>query len=175
MFYEDVLKELENTPHQAIQGYIKFLSDKKLSETYIDSLIKCFRAYFKYCYEERYILKNPMDKIKFQKEPLTLINTFNDKEVREMVRFYNGRRFLDIRNRFMMILLFDTGMRNVELCQLKLSDIIKGLLEQEYGQAEMMKECSVMFLIERNLDRMWEKSRKISEGADSGIMAMKKQ
>lgn len=52
-----------------------------------------------------------------------MINTFNDKEVREMVRFYNGRRFLDIRNRFMMILLFDTGMRNAELCQLKLSDI----------------------------------------------------
>ena len=52
-----------------------------------------------------------------------MINTFNDKEVRGMVRFYNGRRFLDIRNRLMMILLFDTGMRNAELCQLKLSDI----------------------------------------------------
>lgn len=72
MFYEDVLKELENAPHQAIQGYIMFLSDKKLSETYINSLIKCFRAYFKYCCEERCTLKNPMDKIKFQKEPLTL-------------------------------------------------------------------------------------------------------
>jgi hypothetical protein len=64
---------------------------------------------------------------------------------------------------------------NELISELEALTIITGLLEQEYGQTGMMKECSVMFLIERNLDRMWEKSRKISEEVDSGIMAMKKQ
>ena len=64
---------------------------------------------------------------------------------------------------------------NELVSELEALTIITGLLEQEYGQEGKKKECSVMFLIEKNLDRMREKSRKISEGVDSGIMAMKKQ
>ncbi|MBQ8814037.1 MAG: tyrosine-type recombinase/integrase [Lachnospiraceae bacterium] len=114
---------LEDTHYQAVQGYIQFLTDKHLTETYINGLIKCFRAYFRYCHEEGYIQRNPMDKIKFQKEPLTLINTFTNAEVLRMVQFYNGKRFLDIRNKLIMVLLFDTGMRNTELCSLREIDL----------------------------------------------------
>jgi integrase/recombinase XerD len=64
-----------------------------------------------------------MDKVYRQKEPITLINTFTNDEVRRMIRFYSGSKFLDIRNELIMILLFDTGIRNSELCDLKLSDI----------------------------------------------------
>lgn len=117
------MTELEEIHHKAIQSYIQFLTDKKLKETYINGLIKSFRAYFRYCYEEKYIQVNPMDKVKFQKEPITLITTFNDKEVVKMVSFYSGRRFLDIRNKLIMVLLFDTGIRNSELCGLRMSDI----------------------------------------------------
>lgn len=115
--------ELEETHHQAIQSYIQFLMKKKLSEVYINSLIKCFRAYFKYCHDEAYIFKNPMDKIKFQKQPIKLIETFDNQEVLKMVNFHKGKRFLDIRNKLIMVLLFDTGIRNSELCNLKVSDI----------------------------------------------------
>lgn len=115
--------KLDEVHYKLIQAYIKFLMDKELKETYINGLIKCFRAFFKYCYDEDYISVNPMDKIKFQKQPITLITTFTDKEVVDMVNHYNGKRFLDIRNRLIMTLLFDTGIRNAELCQLKVSDI----------------------------------------------------
>jgi integrase/recombinase XerD len=64
-----------------------------------------------------------MDKIKFQKQPVTLIHTFTDKEVGDMVCYYKGSRFLDVRNKLIMVLLFDTGMRNAELCGLKMTDI----------------------------------------------------
>lgn len=64
-----------------------------------------------------------MEKIFRQKEPITLINTFTDKEVLKMVRYYNGKRFLDVRNQLIMVILFDTGIRNNEICELKMSDI----------------------------------------------------
>ncbi len=117
------IEKLEETHHQAVQGYIQFLTDKHLTEVYINGLIKCFRAYFRYCHEEGYIERNPMDKIKFQKEPLTLINTFTNAEVLKMVQFYSGKKFLDIRNKLIMVLLFDTGMRNAELCGLREVDL----------------------------------------------------
>jgi integrase/recombinase XerD len=65
-----------------------------------------------------------MDKVKKQKEAIPLILTFNDDEVKKMIKYYTGSsKFLDIRNQLIMVLLFDTGIRNSELCDLKLSDI----------------------------------------------------
>ncbi len=114
---------IEEIYYQVIQNYITYLAEKKLSEVYINGILKCFRAFFRYCTEEGYLAKNPMDKIKFQKEPIKLIHTFNDKEVLDMISFYRGSRFLDVRNRLIMILFFDTGIRNSELCKLKMTDI----------------------------------------------------
>lgn len=57
---------LEDICCQMIQSYIEFLSDKGLMEVYINSMIKCFRAFFGYYCDEDYIQRNPMDKIKFK-------------------------------------------------------------------------------------------------------------
>ena len=40
-----------------------------------------------------------------------------------MARFFSGSRYLDIRNKLIMMILFDTGIRNFELCNLKLTDV----------------------------------------------------
>jgi integrase/recombinase XerD len=40
-----------------------------------------------------------------------------------MIKYYTGTSYLTIRNQFIMIMLFDTGIRNFELCELKTSDI----------------------------------------------------
>ncbi|WP_455714103.1 tyrosine-type recombinase/integrase, partial [Anaerosporobacter sp.] len=117
------ITELEETNHIAIRGYLEYLTKNNLKESYINGLIKCFRSYFVYCLREGYIYKNPMDKIRRQKEPITLINTFTNDEVKRMVRYYTGSRFLDVRNQLIMVMLFDTGIRNNELCSLQLSDI----------------------------------------------------
>jgi integrase/recombinase XerD len=117
------ITELEESNYIAIKGYIEFLTKKGLSETYINSLIKCYRAYFGYCIREGYIYKNPMDKVHLQKEPIPLINTFTNDEVKKLVKYYTGCKFLDIRNQLIMVMLLDTGMRNSELCNLKMTDI----------------------------------------------------
>lgn len=115
--------ELEDTYPQAVKGYINYLSSLGRKETYINGILKTMRAYFTYCVNEDYLRKNPMDNIKFQKEPIPLIETFNDDEVARMIKHFNGARFLDIRNKLLMTLLFDTGLRNSEICNLKLTDI----------------------------------------------------
>lgn len=117
------ITELEETNHIAIRGYLSYLTSNNLRETYINGLIKCFRAYFSYCLKEEYIFKNPIDKINNQKEPLTIINTFTDDEVKRMIKHFTGSQFLEIRNQLIMTFLFDTGMRNAELCGLRMSDI----------------------------------------------------
>lgn len=117
------IEELEQVTYRAIQKYIQYNAKKQLKESYINSLIKSFRAFFKYAYEEEYIHKNPMEKVKWQKEEISIITTFNDKEVIEMINCYTGSRFLDIRNKLIMIMLFDSGIRSSELCDMQVDDI----------------------------------------------------
>lgn len=117
------ITEVEETTFQMVNGYIRFLTDKKLSEVYINTIVRTFKAYFQYAVDEKYILNNPIVKIKRQKETISMINTFNNEEVTRMMKFYSGSRFLEVRNQLIMALLFDTGIRNSELCSLKMTDI----------------------------------------------------
>lgn len=144
------ITELEETNHIAIRGYIEFLTKQGLSETYINGLIKCFKAYFAYCMREQYIFKNPMDKVYRQKEPITLINTFSNEEVKNMVKYYNGSRFLDIRNQLIMVIFFDTGIRNSELCNLKMSDIRETYINI-YGKGKKVRHVPITAIINKQL------------------------
>lgn len=118
----DVTKLIELKP-PVIKWYITFLATSGKKETYINSIIKNLRTFFRYCEQEEYIIKNPMDRIKFQKEPIPLIDTFNDNEVVRMIKYFDGSNFLDVRNKLIMTLLFDTGMRNSEICGIKVFDV----------------------------------------------------
>lgn len=127
-FFQYLAKEfaifkLEEVKRVHIQAYVNYLSEVGRKESYINNIIKSFRALFVYCEQEEYIKESPMKKVKFQKEEITLIETFTDDEVRKMISFYCGKTFLDIRNRFVIVLLLDAGIRNSELCDIKMEDL----------------------------------------------------
>lgn len=115
--------ELEKTHHLAIKGYIQYQTEQGRVETYINRNIVCYKCYFQYCIKEGYITVNPMDKVNKQKEPITMIETFNNDEVTRLIKAFKGSLFLDVRNSLIMVMLFDTGIRNSEMCNLKLEDI----------------------------------------------------
>lgn len=140
------------SPH--IKGYIQFLIQKKLSETYINGLIKCFRAFFKYCVDEGYISGNPCLKVGWQKEPKVIINTFNDEEVSRLLCVEGDTHFLTVRNKAIFAMLFDTGVRCLELCNLKSADIKdtyisivegKGNKERHVGKSPKLEKYLIRY------------------------------
>lgn len=58
-----------------------------------------------------------------QKQPIPVISSFTVEEVSRMIKYYRGGRFLDVRNCCIITLLFDSGIRASELCNLKVTDI----------------------------------------------------
>ena len=76
-----------------------------------------------YVADEGYINKNIALNVKWQKEEKVIIQTFNDDEVYKMLSAYNYQDYLNARNKTIMAILFDTGIRNLELCQLINADI----------------------------------------------------
>lgn len=115
--------ELEDICTLHIKHYVQYLLSKKLTATYTNSILKCLRAFFLFAIQEEYIANNPVAKVRMQKEPKVLIQTFNDDEVRSLLSVFDYSTYLSARNKMILAIAFDTGARNTEICSIKRSDI----------------------------------------------------
>ena len=122
------ITEVEKVKPLHIKQYIRFLQHNKRKTSYINGVIKTFRAYFKYAYKEEYIEINPMDKVGWVREQKVIINTFTDLEVEKMMEVYKGLDYLAIRNKCIMGFFFDTGIRCRELCSITNKDIAENTI-----------------------------------------------
>ncbi|SFU33936.1 integrase/recombinase XerD [Clostridium sp. DSM 8431] len=114
--------ELEEISHLHIKKYLTSLKDRDLSPTYINTILKNIRSFFNYCYKEGYCI-NIAKKVSWLKEDKTVIKTFTDLEVKRMIEVYKMDSYINARNRCIMAVLFDTGVRNAELCNIKRMDV----------------------------------------------------
>ena len=116
-------EEIEKVKPQHIKSYVLYLNKTGHRPTYINGLLKCFRALFKYCYNEEIISQNPTVKVPWQKEGKVLIETFNDEEVKRLLEAFDYSSYLQARNKLILAIAFDTGARNTEICEILNSDI----------------------------------------------------
>ena len=86
------LNELEEINHLHIKKYLTLLKNKGLSESYINTILKNIRSFYKYCYKEEYCI-NVSLKVNWLKEPKTVIQTFTDNEVKKMVNYYDNKTY----------------------------------------------------------------------------------
>lgn len=114
--------EIEEISHVHIKSYLNFLKGNGLTEVYINTILKNLRSFYKYCFTEGYCL-NVAQKVGWLRERKTIIKTFSDDEIRKMMDVYNYSSYIHARNKCIMAILIDTGIRNFELCQLKITDI----------------------------------------------------
>ena len=102
------------------------LQEKKNKSSYINDLLKVVKVLCRYAYEEGYAEELATKKVKNVKEPKVLIHTFSDDEIVRMIQYYDGVDYLSVRNRLMLMLLFDTGLRISELIDMKSDQIREG-------------------------------------------------
>lgn len=136
------IMELEEFSHLHIKKYFRFLIDKGLTESYANGILKCMRALFVYCINEEYVLVNPCLKVSWQREPKTLINTFTDLEVINMIKSFSYLNYLEARNKTIVALLVDTGIRNAETCSL-LTDNIKNYFVLIQGKGNKQRQVGL--------------------------------
>jgi site-specific recombinase XerD len=107
---------LRNTPSQRKQP--------RSSKT-IESYCRQVMAFFQWCINEEILSKNPTDRLKLPKSEKKHIRVYSDEEVKQLHE--NGLRpdvhkMLIARNRAILWVLLDTGMRANELCGMRFMD-----------------------------------------------------
>lgn len=109
---------LESVKRTHVKAFLGMMDEKGRKPQYINDLLQVFRTFFNYTVREGYLGISPIDGIKNIKQPKVKIATFSELEIRRMLNYYCERDFRSTRNRTMIALFFDTGMRLNEVISL---------------------------------------------------------
>lgn len=128
MQLEHNIIEVEEVTNKHIKLYILYLQRKGTQGApTINNTLATIKVFFRYLVDEEYMDEgaNPATRVATLKEPKRVITTFSDEEVAQIFASADGDTYYNIRDRLILILLFDTGLRVSELCGIKNVDIAR--------------------------------------------------
>lgn len=118
------IKQTNAIDHQHIRAWIIQLLEKQLTPRSINRKLSTLKSFFQFLMKKGKLEKNPMLKViapKVGKRLPAFVEEAPLKELLEDVPF--GDDFIGIRDRLIMDLFYQTGIRRSELIQLQIADI----------------------------------------------------
>lgn len=106
-----------------IREYLKYLDELKYSKNSISRNLSALRTYYKFLNTEKEILNNPFKNISNPKKDKKLPNFLNYEEINIIFDSIDTKTPLGLRNRCIIEILYDTGIRVSELVNIKIDDI----------------------------------------------------
>lgn len=121
------IEEIQEVKSHHIKAYFTYLKNLGRKATYVNGILKNIRSFFQYCVNEGYILKsqNPCGKVGWLKQEKPIIQTFNDKEIGKMIGAFKTNRWIDMRNKLILMMFADTGIRASELIRIETIDVLE--------------------------------------------------
>ncbi len=119
--YDSRLTEIS---YQHVRSFIASLIDKKKSTVSVNRKISCLKSFFKYALKNNLISNNPMQKIQGPKTSKRLPVFIDENQIDKIfnqLKFDSG--FEGIRNKLLIDVLYQTGLRRAELINLKETDL----------------------------------------------------
>ncbi|MBQ2955649.1 MAG: tyrosine-type recombinase/integrase [Clostridia bacterium] len=109
------ISSIEETAPRHIKEFLLNMTKTGRTTNYVNDLLKAFKVFFRYAFEEGYTDQLLTQKIRNVKGEKTIIRTFTEQELKQMINFYQGHDYLTIRNKVIMLMLIDKGIRLSEL------------------------------------------------------------
>lgn len=148
---------IEDVEPRQIREFLLKMDRSGHTPNYVNDLLKAYKVFFRYAFEEGYTRSLLTEKIRNMKKPKIIIRTFSEQELKRMANYYQGYDYLTIRNKVVMLMLIDTGIRLSELInlteeQIKFDYIIirgKGNKERVVPKSPMLSKWLIKFLAVR--------------------------
>ncbi len=116
-------ENIENANYSMIRSWIVNLVDQGVSNRSVNRKVSSLKTFYKYLQEIEIVKVNPLAKhksLKTKKEPQI---PFSFQEVENVLRNLDEDSFESLRDKLIIDMLFSTGMRRIELINLKGSDV----------------------------------------------------
>jgi integrase/recombinase XerD len=105
-----------------VRQYLAFKSEtasKSTAKRYYTTL----SPFFKFCLAEGMVDVNPVEHVGTPKAPRPIIQPLSCEQITALVEAESTRSFIGLRNRLMVLMFIDCGLRASELCNLDLDDL----------------------------------------------------
>lgn len=102
-----------------MKAYIRQKQKAGLQPQSIVSMYKMVSAFFNWCEKEEYIKENMMKKVETPKVPKKVIKGLEPQEVFSMIEAFSYKTYLECRNKAILAMLADLGLRSMEIRGLK--------------------------------------------------------
>lgn len=120
------ITELEQVEPIHIKQFIRHCQQTGIEKAItINGNIATLRVFFNELVDDGWLdeMANPMRRIRNLKEEKRVIQTFTDEEVKRILRDVQEETYSNVRDKLILIFLFDTGIRVSELCDIKVDDV----------------------------------------------------
>lgn len=115
--------DILSVTYKEVKEYLSYLYDKKYSKSSLSRKISTLRSFYKYLYNESLIDKNPYIFVSLPKKEKKLPRYVNYEDLDLIFNIPDLNTTYGIRDRLILELLYGTGIRVSELCNIKLKDI----------------------------------------------------
>jgi len=161
-FQQDILsrKTLKDISANDIRLYLLSLKGKNLSGSYINAHYRALRTFFNWLVVERFLSESPMENIRPPRIPSLIVKPFSRQDIDNLLSLCSGNRFLDLRNRALILIFLDTGLRNREMAGINLKDVNfdretirvtgKGARERVVRFGKTAQKALLKYLLSRN-------------------------
>lgn len=133
------ITELESITIHDLKSYVRLKQKDGLQPQSIVSMFKMVRAFFAWCVKEEYLKENFSTKVELPRAQKKVLNGFTAKEVEKMINAFTYENYLESRNKTMIAMMTDCGLRAME---------IRGLL------TENVRETSILVNGKGNKERV---------------------
>jgi integrase/recombinase XerC/integrase/recombinase XerD len=162
------LTELKQITHIHIRLYLDSLRATCNSISVAD-YYRIARRFFNWCVEEELLdeKQNPMLKIKPPKTEKKIIRPFTVEDINKLLLLCDAKTFMGIRNRALILVFLDTGLRLREMTDIQLRDIDiereiikvmgKGARERVVRMGKATQQALIKYLLQRrdNFPCLW--------------------
>ena len=115
--------KIDKVKYNDIKEYLLILYNKNYKATTISRKISSLRTFYDYLYDNNIVDKNVFKHVSLHKKEKRLPKYMTTDEIDEVFNIPDINTPIGIRNRLILELLYGTGIRVSELCNIKISDI----------------------------------------------------
>lgn len=107
---------------EQVRAFVRHETDR-VSEAMGKHAFVAARAFFNYLHREGFLDQNPMDRVEKPKTKQKVISTFSLEQIETLLSSCDPKTFLGCRDRAIVVVLLDCGLRASELCGLEVGDV----------------------------------------------------
>lgn len=121
-FVKFCLEAEEKDTTQQIRLFLLKLRETN-SPVSVGDYYKAIKRFFNWLVDEGLLEKTPMQNIKPPKKVVKIIRPFSQQDIDNLLLLVSSNHFVDLRNKAIILMFLDTGLRLSELAGIQLADI----------------------------------------------------